>query len=46
MNEQLQLSVVNVYKGAYIIFEGRPSNGKFFILKKDLKFRSFVCLTN
>ena len=34
MSGQLQLSVVNVYKGAYIIFEGKPSNGKFFIIKK------------
>ena len=34
MSEQLQLSVVNVYKGAYIIFEGEQSNGKFFIIKK------------
>lgn len=34
MSEQLQLSVVNLNKGAYIIFEGKPSNGKFFIIKK------------
>lgn len=34
MSEQLQLSVVNLKKGAYIIFEGSPSNGKFFIIKK------------
>lgn len=34
MAEQLQLSVINVYKGAYIVFEGNPSNGKFFIIKK------------
>lgn len=34
MGEQLQLSVVNLNKGAYIIFEGKPSNGKFFIIKK------------
>ena len=36
MSEQLQLNVINVYKGAYIIFEGRPSNGKFFIIKKGI----------
>lgn len=34
MNEQLQLRVVNLHKGAYIIFEGKPSHGKFFIIKK------------
>ena len=36
MSEQLQLSVVNLNKGAYIIFEGKPSNGKFFIIKKGI----------
>ena len=36
MSEQLQLNVINVYKGAYIIFEGKPSNGKFFIIKKGI----------